>query len=91
MSLPVTGWGDSVRTSAFLVLRMSWTTDAVAMTNGVYVDRKNKQMYDGVERLGEIALQCGSALTRENLEYTGSGHQVFFTRRAVLPNQASNG
>jgi hypothetical protein len=42
MSLPVTGWGDNVRTSAFLVLRMSWTTDSVAMINGVYVDQETK-------------------------------------------------
>jgi hypothetical protein len=35
MSLPVTGWGESVRTSAFLVLRMSWTTVSVAMADDV--------------------------------------------------------
>jgi hypothetical protein len=46
MSLPVTGWGESVRTSAFLVLRMSWTTDAVAIINDVYYGQKVKKSSD---------------------------------------------
>ena len=42
MSLPVTGWGERLRTSGFLVLRMSWRIVSVAIIVGVGVDQVYK-------------------------------------------------
>lgn len=39
MSLPVTGWGDRVRTSGFLVLYMSWNEVGVAIVDVVALDQ----------------------------------------------------
>jgi hypothetical protein len=44
MSLPVTGWGERLRTSGFLVLRMSWRIVSVAIVVDVDVDQVYKKV-----------------------------------------------
>jgi hypothetical protein len=50
MSLPVTGWGERLRTSGFLVLRMSWRIVSVAIVVDVDVDQVYKKVDWSIER-----------------------------------------
>jgi hypothetical protein len=79
-----------VRTSAFPVLRMSWTTLSVAMINGVYCGQKVKKSSDEMKVAREIAFRYGRALIRGNLRCVGSGSGVSL-RRAMRPTCASKG